>query len=221
MAGRHEETSRGGRLRLMRWTIRAAAVVIAALSLYLVLTAFDVWSASNADDSTTDEWKGASGDPTAIVVLGAAQYDGRPSPVLAARLDHAVELREAGVGSTIVVTGYKQDDDRFTEAYAGLKYLMSHGVPESDVLVVDDGSNTWESLSAVNHVLSRRGVERVMLVSTRYHNQRLLAIAAELGLHAGVSSVGQSASVPQIIGETARVAVGRVIGYRRLSGLTS
>lgn len=206
--------------RAIRWTIRLALALVGVCVLYLAVTAHGVWSASRTDDIADRE--GSVGEPrAAIVVLGAAQYDGRPSPVLAARLDHAVELRDAGVGTTIVVTGYKQRDDRFTEAYAGLKYLLRHGVPESAVLVVDDGSNTWESLSAVARVLSRRGVDRVVLVSSGYHNRRLLGIADELGLRAEVSSVGGAADPGQVIGETIRVAVGRLIGYRRLSGLTS
>lgn len=207
--------------RATRWTVWTTAVVVGASVIYLAGTAYGVWSASRSDDAQRIGDRYTAGDPIAIVVLGAAQYDGKPSPVLAARLDHALELRDSGVGSMIVVTGYKQDDDRFTEAYAGLKYLMAHGVPESDVVVVDDGSNTWESLSAVNHVLSRRGVDDVMLVSNGYHNRRLLGVAGELGLSAGVSSVGGSATPRQVIGETARVAVGQLIGYRRLSGLTS
>lgn len=207
--------------RVLRWTIRIVTLIVGVLVIYLALTAYGVWSASRADDARSTNSGPTSDDPVAIVVLGAAQYDGRPSPVLAARLDHAVELRDAGVGSMIVVTGYKQDNDRFTEAYTGLKYLLAHGVPEADVVVVDDGSNTWESLSAVDHVLSRRDVDHVMLVSNGYHNRRLLGIAGELGLSAGVSSVGGSATPRQVVGETARVAAGQLIGYRRLSGLTS
>lgn len=206
--------------RVIRWTIRIAALVIGLVVLYLAVTAYGVWSASRSDDARNGGSRSTDGDPTAIVVLGAAQYDGRPSPVLAARLDHALQLRDDGIGSTIVVTGYKQDDDRFTEAYAGLKYLMAHGVPESDVIVVDDGSNTWESLSAVSRVLAHEGIDDVMLVSNGYHNRRLLGIAGELGLRAGVSSVGGTATLRQTMGETARVSVGQIIGYRRLSGLT-
>lgn len=196
-------------------------MLLGLVVLYLAVTAYGVWSASRTDDAAAGGNRSDSDDRTAIVVLGAAQYDGRPSPVLAARLDHALELRDDGIGSTIVVTGYKQDDDRFTEAYAGLKYLLTHGVPESDVIVVDDGSNTWESLSAVNRVLAQQGINDVMLVSNGYHNRRLLGIAGELGLDARVSSVGGSATPRQVVGETARVAVGQLIGYRRLSGLTS
>lgn len=207
--------------RTIRWTLRIGTVLLGLVVLYLAVTAYGVWSASRTDDAAAGGNRSDSDDRTAIVVLGAAQYDGRPSPVLAARLDHALELRDDGIGSTIVVTGYKQDDDRFTEAYAGLKYLLTHGVPESDVIVVDDGSNTWESLSAVNRVLARQGINDVMLVSNGYHNRRLLGIAGELGLDARVSSVGGSATPRQVVGETARVAVGQLIGYRRLSGLTS
>lgn len=192
------------------------ALVVGVVASYLVVTAVQVYNAAN-----TDDWAESSRPVEAIVVLGAAQYDGQPSPVLAARLDHALALRREGAARVIVVTGFKRGADRFTEAYAGFRYLRTEGVPESELVVVDDGSNTWESLSAVRRVLAKRGVDNVMLVSSRYHNRRLQGIAGELGLRSGVSSTGRGATLQQVAGETLRVAVGQIIGYRRLSGLTS
>ena len=204
---------------MIRWTrrlFRAFLIIIALGVLYVAVTAWQVRSAS-----MTDDWADSSQKAQAIVVLGAAQYNGKPSQVLAARLDHAHSLYDQGVAPVIVVTGYKRDSDRFTEAYVGLKYLLNRGVPESDVIVVDDGSNTWESLRAVSRVLAERQISDVMMVSSRYHNRRLEGIAGELGLNAYVSSVGPYATGNRLMGETARVSLAQVIGYRRLAGFTT
>ena len=93
------------------------------------------------------------GPGDAIVVLGAAQYDGRPSPVLARRLDHALELWHEGAAPLIVTTGSKQQGDRFTEGFTGFEYLLEAGVPESALLLVTDGASTWEQIAATARVL--------------------------------------------------------------------
>ncbi len=125
----------------------------------------------------------------AIIVLGAAQYDGRPSPVLRGRLAHAVELYQQGVARTIVVTGGKKPGDRFTEAAAGYEYLRAHDVPESAILREENGDNTWEQLAAATRFLRNRHIDDVVLVSDDYHAYRLDRIAHELGLRAQVSPV--------------------------------
>ena len=99
-------------------------VVLIALGYYLV-TLYQVWSTGDHDEARPVD---------AIVVLGAAQYDGRPAPVLASRLDHVLELYRPGYADTIVVTGGKQPLDRFTEAAASAKYLEARGVPASAIL---------------------------------------------------------------------------------------
>ena len=188
----------------VRWTLGAILVVVVA---YLVGTFALVTRAADRDDRR---------DVDAIVVLGAAQYDGRPSPVLQRRLDHALELYQDGVADEIVLTGGKQEGDRFTEAFTGFTYLRRAGVPDADLLVITDGANTWESLAAAARQLDRRNTTHVVLVSDPYHNQRLLDTADELGLEAGVSSTGTDPSLRQLTGETMGVALGRIIGYRRL-----
>lgn len=159
----------------------------------------------------------------AIIVLGAAQYDGRPSPVLRARLDHAVELYQGGVAPTVVVTGGKQPGDRFTEAAASYVYLRDHGVPAFALLREEKGSNTWEQLAATTRFLRDLDIDDVILVSDDYHAYRLERIAQELGLQAQVSPVDPGLSVAgrakALTRETAAVAVGRVIGFRRLVNL--
>ncbi len=162
----------------------------------------------------------------AIVVLGAAQYDGRPSPVLTARLDHALELWQEGLAPIIVVTGGKRPGDRFTEATASANYLLQRGVPDARILREVQGTSSWESLAAAARILRERGLSEVILVSDPYHALRIGGIADELGLIAHVSPTQSSpisgaASFRHMVKETGAVAVGRIIGYRRLLSLES
>ncbi len=193
-------------------------VAVAALSIfllffsYLLIIFFQVWLNSSQDQARPAD---------AIVVLGAAQWDGVPSPVLEARLEQALKLYEEGLAPIIVTTGSKQTGDRFTEAYAGLTYLLERSVPESSILVVVDGSNTFESLSATANALSDRGIgNNVILVSDPYHALRAKEIAREVGLEAWFSPTDLPSSFSQLIRETVGTAVGRVIGFRRASTLS-
>lgn len=200
--------------RLLRIGIRAALVLVAGLVLYVAVTFVQVWNASTQSHE----------DPTeAIIVLGAAQYDGIPSPALRARLDHAIELYDAGVSRTIVVTGGNQPGDRFTEAAASFAYLRRQGVPEADILREEQGSNTWEQLAAATRFLRDRGVTAAVLVSDDYHAYRLDRIADELGLDAQVSPVdphlSATAEARALARETVAVAVGRIVGFHRLVDL--
>lgn len=194
-----------------RWIGRFVLAAVLVLVGYLVLTFVQVLSASRDDDRVRSD---------AIVVLGAAQYDGTPSPVLRQRLDHALDLYRDGVAGRIVLTGGKQAGDRFTEAYAGYRYLTGRGVPGDDLLVVTDGSSTWDSLRAAERVLRREGLDRVTLVSDSYHSRRLLGVAGEVGLDAGVSPSGAAPTVPELLRETGLVALGQVIGYGRMLRLS-
>ena len=196
---------------MTKWVLRLSGIAVALIVVYLSVTAAQVVLSSRTDDRTPAD---------AIVVLGAAQYNGTPSPALQRRLDHALDLYRDGLAPEIVLTGSKQPDDRFTEAFAGYKYLVDAGVPEGDLRLVDDGSNTWESLAAAKRVLRDEGSNSVILVSDRYHNRRLQSIARELGLDATVSSTGNSPTVRQVVNETARVSVGQILGYRRLFNAT-
>ena len=118
----------------------------------------------------------------AIVVLGAAQYDGTPSPVFAARLDHAVALYLAGLAPNLVVTGGKQDGDRTTEAAAARAYAVARGVPESAILVEDASRTTLESMRAVVTILRDRGIGDALFVSDPTHMLRVLRIAEDEGI---------------------------------------
>jgi uncharacterized SAM-binding protein YcdF (DUF218 family) len=203
--------ARGRGRSARRWAIHVGVQVLLGLLVagvaYVGITFFQVWDASRSDHVRASD---------AIVVLGAAQYDCEPSPVLQARLDHALELYQEGVAPRIVVTGGKRAGDRCTEASAGADYLLQGGVPDGDILREVKGTNTWESIAAAAAFLTDKGYTRVVLVTDDYHALRVRAIADELGLEPVVSPVGDSASLRELAKETGAVAVGRVVGFRRL-----
>lgn len=118
----------------------------------------------------------------AIVVMGAAQYDGRPSPVFAARLDHAIALFHTGVAPRLIVTGGKREGDRTTEAASAREYAIAHDVP-ADVILAEDGSNTTlESIRAVAALMDASGLQRAVFVSDPSHMLRVLRMAADEGI---------------------------------------
>jgi uncharacterized SAM-binding protein YcdF (DUF218 family) len=201
--------------RLVRRSLVALAVLVAVLLGYYVLTVVQVWRAARADDARPAD---------AIVVLGAAQYDGTPSPAFAARLDHARELYEQGIAPLVVVTGGKQQGDRFTEATVGADYLIARGVPESAILRETTSRNSWESLQASARFLFPRGVKQVVLVSDPFHSLRIRLTAEEIGFDAVTSPTGTSpitglAEWRRFLGEGLRVSVGRVFGFGRATRL--
>ncbi len=183
--------------------------LFALIGMYFAVTLVQVWWASGRDDRTPAD---------AIVVMGAAQWDGRPSPVFKARLDHAVGLYEQGVAPVVIVTGGKQVGDRVTQGFAGLEYLLGEGVPESAIKVEVGGSNSFEELSASAVILREAEMgTRVVLVSDPYHALRIRGIAGEVGLDAHVSPTDTGASFGSYVREAAAVGVGRLVGYRRLA----
>jgi uncharacterized SAM-binding protein YcdF (DUF218 family) len=118
----------------------------------------------------------------AIVVLGAAQYNGVPSAVFAARLEHAVALYHQGVAKILVVTGGKLPGDRFTEAETARAYAIAHGVPKSAILAENNGRNTLQSIEAVGAILRARHLTSAVFVSDRTHMLRVLRMATDQGL---------------------------------------
>lgn len=128
----------------------------------------------------------------AIVILGAAQYDGTPSPVYRARLEHAVRLWQKGWAPLLVVTGGKQEGDRTTEAAVGRAFALANEVPDAAILSEDRGRNTLESLRAVAGLLRERGVDRAVFVSDPSHMLRVLRIARDEGIVAWGSPTRQS-----------------------------
>ena len=195
--------------RLLKLAIRVALALVAILFVYLAVTFVQVWIASRRDDARPSQ---------AIIVLGAAQYNGTPSPVLAARLDHAIDLYRAHIAPVIVVTGGRQPGDQYTEAGASADYLHEHDVPDQAILREDTSRTSWESLEAAARFLKSRGMVRVVLVSDPYHSERISAIADDVGLDAVTSPTRTSpikgfAALKRMWGETLRVAAGRIFGY--------
>jgi uncharacterized SAM-binding protein YcdF (DUF218 family) len=199
-----------------RVVLRVVAAVLAALVVYVGVTFGQVVLASRRDGARRAD---------AILVLGAAQYDGRPSPVLRARLDHAAALYKRRLAPIVVVTGGRQPGDRFSEAHASARYLSERrGVPAADVLWEPFGTSSWEQISSAARFLKQRGMEDVVLVSDPFHSARIAAIAGDRGLDAAVSPtrtspIGGLEQVPYLAKETAAVALGRLVGHRQVSWL--
>jgi uncharacterized SAM-binding protein YcdF (DUF218 family) len=167
----------------------------------------------------------AAGPADAIVVMGAAQYDGRPSPQLAARLDEVVRLWPDGYADVVVVTGGSKPGDRFTEAEASQRYLIERGVPEAAIVLENEGSNTQESLESVAEILARDGRSSVIIVTDPFHSLRSRLIAEELDLEVMVAPTQTSvvtgwADLRASVREAGGVALGRIIGFDRLSEIT-
>ena len=191
------------------------ALVVVAVLVYFTVTFVQVFAASRRDGAR---------EADAIVVFGAAQYDGEPSPVLKARLDHVVDLWERDLAGVVMVTGGRQAGDRVTEARASADYLAGRGIPQAKILREVQGRSSWDSLAAAAYELRRRDLERVILVSDPFHSARIGAMADELELDAVVSPTRSSpisgaSEVTYLAREAAAVGVGRVIGFRRLVGI--
>jgi vancomycin permeability regulator SanA len=202
--------------RLVGRRIAQVVIVLALIAVgYYLVSFWQVWSTGRGDEVRNVD---------AIVVLGAAQYDGRPSPQLAARLDHAVDLWNEHMAPLVVVTGGNQEGDRFTEASASAQYLSDRGVPSAAIVQEDAGSTTYDSLARARTLVDP-SVETVLIVTDPYHALRSKLTADEVGFTAFVSPapesvVGGRAELRRELGEAAGVAVGRIIGFERLSGLT-
>ncbi len=203
------------RRRIGRRIAQVAGVVVALGLAYLAFSYWQVWATGRSDQARPVD---------AIVVMGAAQYDGRPSPQLAARLDHAVDLWPEGLAPLVVVTGGKRPGDRFTEADASAEYLVDRGIPADAIVLEGDGSTTWESWRNVEALMDGT-IESVLIVTDPYHALRSRLIAESVGFEAYVSPtrtsvVSGTSELQRELGEAAGVAVGRIIGFDRLSGLT-
>jgi uncharacterized SAM-binding protein YcdF (DUF218 family) len=199
----------------VKLVLKVVAGLVAAVVLYLVVTFVQVWRAAEDDQARPAE---------AIVVFGAAQYNGVPSPLLAAHLDHAIDLYRRDLAPVIVVTGGSQPGDKFTEATASANYLIQRGVPDDDVLREVSGTSSWQSLAAVASFLEDRSIREVLLVSDPFHALRIRAMASELGLDAHPSPTTTSpirgiSEARYMARETVAVAVGRVIGFRRQASI--
>jgi uncharacterized SAM-binding protein YcdF (DUF218 family) len=200
---------------MWRWVVRIAAAGVTVVVVYFSVTFVQVWLASRRDQARPAQ---------AIVVLGAAQYDGRPSHVLRARLDHAVDLYRRQLAPIIVVTGGRQPGDRFTEATASADYLHTKDVPDADIRREVSGKSSWQSLAAAAAFLRADGIDRVLLVSDPFHSLRLTSMADELDLHGWASPTRTSpihgaSEARYLARESVAVGLGRIFGFREVSGV--
>ena len=159
---------------------KQAVNVVRRILTVVMVTAFALWIISAAAVliwSSRDEARPAQ----AIVVLGAAQYAGKPSPVLRARLDHALNLWNRHLASLLILTGGTGSGDTTSEAAVGRTYAKKHGVPDSAIIVESEGRTTSESMKAVAGMLEVRGLQSALLVSDPFHMLRLRILARRFG----------------------------------------
>ncbi len=171
----------------------------------------DVWIASR---SSTD------GNASAAIVLGAAQYNGEPSPILRGRLDLAAELYSLGRVQFVVVTGGGRLGDTTTEAKASYDYLRHEaGVPDARIKLEVQGTSTYESLAAASRFLGQSDLTDVILVTDPYHARRSELVAREVGLDADAVVTEAKSPFSRLVREAGAVALGRIVGFRRLERL--
>lgn len=173
---------------LLRLAVKTVAALLVLAMLLLVGTAARVWWFARQDDRRTSD---------AIVVLGAAQFDGRPSSVFTARLVHARDLWKDDVAPRIITVGGNRVGDRFTEAAAGKRWLTDHGVPAGRVVAVQTGSDTLSSMAAVEQRMQRGGWSTAVVVTDPWHSLRTRSMATDQGIDAAMSPTRQGPAVRQ------------------------
>ena len=170
---------------MIRSLIRLLLAGIVAALLVAGWATFRIWDVGNHDDRPVAD---------AIVVLGAAQYNGRPSTILKARLEHAIDLYHGGVARFVILTGGKADGDVTTEAASARTYAIGQGVPAAAILTEDRGRTTLESLRGAASILHDHGLRTAVFVSDRTHMLRVLRIARDEGITAFGSPTATSPS---------------------------
>lgn len=186
-----------------------AALGVAA-GLWLTSAATVVYTATHDDAAKAH----------AIVVLGAAQYRGRPSPVLRARLDHAVALYRRGVAPRLVLTGGTAEGDTASEAAVSRLYAVAAGVPDSAILLENEGRTTSQSLAGVARILRARRLDTVVVVSDPFHVLRAETVARRMGLTTYGSPTQTDGTWTRILrqplyflGETVKAPIARVVTW--------
>ena len=173
-------------VRVGNLVARVVTAAVLAAILLVTSTALAIWWTARQDSSPASD---------AIVVLGSAQYNGVPSSIFEARLEHAIALYEDGVAPVIVTVGGKADGDAFAEAEAGRDYLAGSGVPADALLAVPEGVDTLESIRAVSAAFTEQGWSRAVLVSDPWHAMRAERMAEDAGLDAESSPTRQGPAV--------------------------
>jgi uncharacterized SAM-binding protein YcdF (DUF218 family) len=203
-------------ISLLGKIIRLILLVVVGIVVYLAVTLVQVWLTGRHYDPRAAQ---------AIVVMGAAQYNGVPSPDLAARLNEAELLWRDHLAPLVVVTGSKEPGDVYTEAEASARYLEAAGIPAGDISQVG-GRDSWQNMALASGVLLERGDRQILVVTDRFHEDRSLAIATSVGLTGyptptTTSPIRGWSSVPYYLKEAVGVGLGRIIGFNHLSSVHS
>ena len=202
---------------MIRFVLRLFRLVLVLLVVavgYLAVTAVQVWLTSRRSEARAAQ---------AAVVMGAAQYDGVPSPDLAARLNEALLLYHQGYAHLIMVTGNKEPGDAYTEAESGERYLVSKGVPRADILEAG-GDDSYENVADAAPALKAHKATVVLVTTDPFHEDRSMAIATNQGLSPSgtptqTSPITGWSTVPYFLKEAVGVGLGRIIGYNHLEWL--
>jgi uncharacterized SAM-binding protein YcdF (DUF218 family) len=165
-----------------RWPIRpwllAVLAVAGAFVLFLAVTGTRIVRAASEVPAKKAD---------AIVVFGAAEYYGRPSPVFRARLDHAFELFRRGMAPVVIITGGAAQDPDFSEGGVGRDYLLRRGIPEQDLIAETQGSDTAQSAERVANIMRANGMRTCIAVSDAYHVFRIRALLEHEGVQVEVA----------------------------------
>ena len=168
--------------------ISVLSILLLSILGILVATAVAVWNSAHTDDARRVD------HADVIVVLGAAQYNGRPSPVFEGRLEQAALLYHEGRSPRVLVLGSNQPGDMTTEADAGRDFLIAEGLPANAVFADPRGHSTYESLEAAARFMNERDLHSAFLVSDPWHNLRIKRMAGDLGIRAYASATWHSAA---------------------------
>ncbi len=198
----------------IRLAIRIIGLIATVIVIYFGVTLVQVWLTSRSYDPHP---------AGAILVMGAAQYNGVPSPDLQSRLDEALTLYRAGDAHLIMVTGNKEKGDLYTESQAGAHYLETNGVPAADILQAG-GDDSYENVADAAHMLKTRGIASLLIATDPFHEDRSMAISSELGFTPSPTPTKTSpikgwATVPYFLKEAVGVGLGRIIGFNHLEWL--
>jgi uncharacterized SAM-binding protein YcdF (DUF218 family) len=198
----------------VRLALRVVALIALAIVVYFAVTLVQVWLTSRQYDPHP---------AGAILVMGAAEYDGTPTNDLKSRLDEALKLYRQGYAHLVVVTGGRRPGDVYTEAEVGKRYLVGQGVPAADILEAG-GNDSYENIADATPELKAHGVHRILVTTDPFHEYRSMAIASDEGFAPSPTPTQDSpiagwSTVPYFAKETVAVGFGRVIGYDNLEWL--
>jgi uncharacterized SAM-binding protein YcdF (DUF218 family) len=165
-----------------RWVV-AIAAILGLIALIILAFVVAIYAEARGDEA-----RGVD----AIIVLGAAQYNGRPTDVFESRLQHGLDLYNRGLAQVIIVTGGKQEGDTYTEAETGQQWLTDRGVPQGAILMENEGRDTWANIRGAREASRGRNIESVLIVSDGFHLFRAERMADAVGFDAYTSPAPDS-----------------------------